>query len=59
MSEHDVRLRLAEEDATSLSRGETVALHDDVSPSMLICQGLQFEDLQYVILSRHLRRKES
>lgn len=50
MSEHDVRLRLAEEDANSLSRGETLVLHDDISPSILIFQGLQLEELQYVVL---------
>lgn len=48
MTEHDVRLRLAEEDANALDRGETIALHDDISPSVLIFQGLQLEDLQYV-----------
>ncbi|KAH9479046.1 hypothetical protein JR316_0007621 [Psilocybe cubensis] len=49
VTERDVRLKLAAEDAASLARGDTVQLHDDISPSLLIYQGLQFEELQHRI----------
>jgi hypothetical protein len=46
MSEVDIRLRLAEEDARQLTQGNQISLHDDVSPSMLIFQGLELVELQ-------------
>ncbi|KAF8814361.1 hypothetical protein BYT27DRAFT_7219865 [Phlegmacium glaucopus] len=46
MSEADVRLQLAEEDARELARGSQISLHDDVSASMLIFQGLELQELQ-------------
>jgi len=51
ISDAQVRLRLANEDAADLAeaRREDVSrsqLHDEVSPSMLIYQGLEFEEHQ-------------
>jgi hypothetical protein len=46
VSEAEVRLRLAQEDADELAKGKQRSVHEDVSPSMLICQGLELEDLQ-------------
>ena len=46
MSEVDIQLQLAEEDARQLAQGIQISLHDDVSPSMLIFQGLELEELQ-------------
>ncbi|KAF8808429.1 hypothetical protein BYT27DRAFT_7287047 [Phlegmacium glaucopus] len=51
ISEADVRLRLAEEDADRIVSGSQLALHSDISASMLIYQGLELEDLQ----RRHVR----
>lgn len=47
MTQHDVRLKLAEEDASDLARGNVVAVHDDISPGMLIAAGLEIEGQQY------------
>ncbi|KAH9477994.1 hypothetical protein JR316_0010227 [Psilocybe cubensis] len=49
VTERDVRLKLAAEDAASLARGDAIQVHDDISPSLLIYQGLQFEELQHRI----------
>lgn len=46
VSEAEVRLRLAQEDADDLTIGKRRSVHEDVSPSMLICQGLELEELQ-------------
>lgn len=46
MTDNQVRLRLAEEDNQQLQQGERLAVHDDVTPSMLILQGLELEELQ-------------
>lgn len=51
VSDAKVRLRLAEEDARAIEMGSREVVHENVSPSMLIYQGLEFEDLQYVFLS--------
>jgi hypothetical protein len=51
VSEAEVRLRLAQEDADDLSKGKRGSVHEYVSPSMLIYQGLELEELQYVIYS--------
>jgi len=48
ISDHEVHLQMAWEDAEVLFKGESVQIHDDVSPSMLIFNGLEIEDLQYV-----------
>ncbi|KAF8804990.1 hypothetical protein BYT27DRAFT_7258738, partial [Phlegmacium glaucopus] len=42
----DVRLRLAREEADALAWGNAMAIHQDISPSILIFQGIQLEDLQ-------------
>ncbi|KAF6748329.1 hypothetical protein DFP72DRAFT_992237 [Ephemerocybe angulata] len=44
-----VRLALAEEDKEALGKGEDVTVHDDVSPSMFIFQGLEIEDSQRLL----------
>lgn len=46
VSEANVRLRLAEEDAKAIELGSREVVHENVLPSMLIYQGLEFEDLQ-------------
>lgn len=46
VTDSQVRLRLAEEDNQQLQRGERLVVHDDVTPSMLILQGLELEELQ-------------
>jgi hypothetical protein len=46
VTDSQVRLRLAEEDNQQLERGERLVVHDDVTPSMLILQGLELEELQ-------------
>ena len=48
VTQHDVRLKLAEEDARDLEAGEIVGVHDDISPGMLIASGLDIEGQQYV-----------
>ncbi|KAG6819307.1 hypothetical protein H0H93_013170 [Arthromyces matolae] len=49
ISESAVRLELAEEDAVDLRESLTASIHDDVSPSRLIAQGLELEDHQRVL----------
>lgn len=51
VSDAKVHLRLAEEDARAIEMGSREVVHENVSPSMLIYQGLEFEDLLYVFLS--------
>ncbi|KAF9470197.1 hypothetical protein BDN70DRAFT_821646, partial [Pholiota conissans] len=46
MSNKEVRLRLAQEDAEALAAGKTIMVQEDMSPSVLIYQGLEIEDLQ-------------
>ncbi|KAF8808503.1 hypothetical protein BYT27DRAFT_7255613 [Phlegmacium glaucopus] len=46
VTDSDVRLRLAREEADALARGNAMAIHQDISPSILIFQGIQLEDLQ-------------
>lgn len=52
VSDAKVRLRLAEEDARAIEMGTRDIVHENVSPSMLIYQGLEFEDLLCVFLSQ-------
>ncbi|KAF8191761.1 hypothetical protein BJ912DRAFT_1021968 [Pholiota molesta] len=47
VTDRDVRLRLAEEDAVRLATGQAPVLHEEVTPSLLIWQGLEIEDLQF------------
>jgi hypothetical protein len=48
ISDKEVRLRLAQEDADALTAGKATMIQDGISPSVLIYQGLEIEDLQYV-----------
>jgi hypothetical protein len=43
VTQHGVRLALAEEDAADLQRDDQVPVHDDVTPAMLISSGLELE----------------
>jgi hypothetical protein len=45
VTQHGVRLALAEEDATNLQCKDNVEIHDDISPAMLISIGLKLESL--------------
>ncbi|KAF6743804.1 hypothetical protein DFP72DRAFT_993649 [Ephemerocybe angulata] len=49
LSYNAVRLTLAEEDKIALGKGEDVTVHDDVTPSMFIFQGLEIEDSQRIL----------
>jgi hypothetical protein len=46
ITQHAVRLALAEEDAAELAQDEAVAIHDDISPAMLIASGIDLETQQ-------------
>ncbi|KJA17059.1 hypothetical protein HYPSUDRAFT_70954 [Hypholoma sublateritium FD-334 SS-4] len=46
ISDKEVRLRLAQKDAESITRGQQRIIHNEMSPSVLIYQGLEIEDLQ-------------
>jgi len=46
ISDANIRLRLAQEDAAAIERGDKELVHENISPSMLIYQGLEFEDFQ-------------
>ncbi|KAF4586444.1 hypothetical protein EYR38_010720 [Pleurotus pulmonarius] len=45
-SQAKVRLQLAEEDATAISRDNSLVIHETISPSVLISQGLELQDQQ-------------
>ncbi|KAG6863790.1 hypothetical protein C0991_003199 [Blastosporella zonata] len=49
ISENAVRLKMAEEDAAQLWENLTTTIHEDVSPSQLIAQGLELEDHQHIL----------
>jgi hypothetical protein len=51
VTQHSVRLALAQEDAANIEREGGVAIHDDISPAMLITSGLKLESQQYVFTS--------
>jgi hypothetical protein len=53
ITQHGVRLALAEEDAADLARDEAVPIHDDMTPAMLISSGLDIEAQQYVFFVSH------
>ncbi|KJA24436.1 hypothetical protein HYPSUDRAFT_136378, partial [Hypholoma sublateritium FD-334 SS-4] len=56
ISDKEVRLRLAEKDSEAITRGDRpVVVHEDITPSVLIYQGLEIEELQF--RSNYLRRK--
>lgn len=46
VTDSDVRLRLASEEADALARGNAMPIHQDITPSILIFHGIQLEDLQ-------------
>jgi hypothetical protein len=46
VTQHSVQLALAVEDAANLQREDSVVIHDDISPAMLISSGLELESLQ-------------
>jgi hypothetical protein len=46
ITQHGVRLALAEEDAEDLARDDAVPVHDDMTPAMLISSGLDLEAQQ-------------
>lgn len=48
MTQHGVRLALAEEDAANIATDQTSAVHDEITPGILIAQGLELEAQQYV-----------
>ncbi|KAJ3516066.1 hypothetical protein NLJ89_g1356 [Agrocybe chaxingu] len=46
VTDSEVRIRLANEDREAIAQGTALAIHDDMTPSQLVYQGLQIEDLQ-------------
>jgi hypothetical protein len=48
VTQHGIRLALAQEDAANLQREDTVAIHNDISPANLITAGLELESQQLV-----------
>lgn len=46
ITQHGVRLALAEQDAENLRREGSVPIHDDIPPSALITTGLEYEAQQ-------------
>ena len=46
LSDANICLQLAQEDTAAIEKGNRELVHESVSPSMLIYQGLEFEDLQ-------------
>ncbi|KAJ8703478.1 hypothetical protein PTI98_002100 [Pleurotus ostreatus] len=45
-SQAKVRLKLAEEDAAAIAQDDNMTIHETVSPSVLISQGLELQDQQ-------------
>lgn len=54
ITQHGVRLALAEEDAADLERDNAASIHDDMTPAMLISTGLDIESQQQVFLFLYL-----
>ena len=46
ITQHQVRLALAKEDATDLELDDAVVIHDDISPTILIASGIDLESQQ-------------
>jgi hypothetical protein len=46
VTQHRVRLELAEEDAANLELDNAVVIHDDISPVMLVSSGIDLEGQQ-------------
>ena len=51
ITQHGVRLALAEEEAADLRRDDAITIHDDISPGMLIASGIDLESQQLVFTS--------
>lgn len=43
ITQHGVRLALAEEEAHDVATGNALVIHDDISPGMLISSGIDLE----------------
>lgn len=54
VTQHDVRLALAEEDTTYFQREDATPVYDDVTPGILISSGIELEAQQYVLISPRL-----
>jgi hypothetical protein len=46
VTQHRVRLELAQEDAANLERDDIVIIHNNISPAMLISSGIDLEGQQ-------------
>lgn len=46
ITQHGVRLALAEGEAAALEQDDAVAIHEDISPAMLIASGIDLESQQ-------------
>jgi hypothetical protein len=46
VTQHSVRLALAQEDAANIQREAAEIVHDEISPAMLISAGLDLESQQ-------------
>lgn len=46
LTQNDVRLALAEEEAAEIEAGNAIGVHDDISPAVLIQSGMELEDQQ-------------
>jgi hypothetical protein len=46
ITQHGVRLALAQQDAADLEKEDAAPVHDDVTPAMLIAAGLELEAQQ-------------
>lgn len=49
VTQHGVRLALAEEDAANIATDQASEVHDEITPGILIAQGLELEAQQYVV----------
>lgn len=49
VTQHGVRLALAEEDAASIATDQISVVHEEITPGILIAQGLDLEAQQCVI----------
>jgi len=49
-SDSEVRLRLAQDDARAIESGTRQVVHNHVAPGLFIYHGLEFEELQCVMV---------
>jgi hypothetical protein len=47
ITDAEVRLQLAQEEEAALASGQIIMVQENMSPSVLIYQGLEIEDQQY------------